>query len=133
MCRQRTNPRACVSAVGLLVASTLAGCSGLYTQRQDTIALSAGDAIEANKVQQIYDPWPARSGNTNIPGNGQKMQSAIERYRTNRVTPPVNPTTSAVENYNEAQAALAGQNSSQPSPAANMPPPTMSAGNSAGQ
>jgi len=39
----------------------------------------------------MVDPWPSRSGNTNIAFNGQKMQSAVERYRTDKVTPPVSP------------------------------------------
>ena len=45
----------------------------------------------------MVDPWPPHSGNTNIAFNGQKMQSAVERYRTDKVTPPVDPTTSDVD------------------------------------
>lgn len=132
MFRQRTDAPARASVIALLLASTLAGCSGLYTQRSDTIAQSAGDAIAANKMQQMYDPWPVHSGNTNYAANGQKMQSAIERYRTNRVTPPINPTTSDVENHQD-QAALAAQNNNQPASGANMPLPTTSPGNATGQ
>jgi hypothetical protein len=75
------------------LGALLAGCSdpGLYFDRRDTIALSAGDAIAANAAEQTVDPWPAHSGNTNIAANGQKMQSAVERYRTDKVTPPVDP------------------------------------------
>ncbi len=111
MCRPKTKPPACATAFALMLTMTLAGCSGLYTERSDAVVLSAGDAIAANTVQQTYDPWPPRSGNVNYAANGQKMQSAIERYRTDRVIPPINPTTSDVENHAETQAALAAQNS----------------------
>ena len=36
----------------------------------------------------MVDPWPRDSGNRNIAFNGQKMQTAVERYRTDRVIPP---------------------------------------------
>ena len=81
--------RAIASAV--MLAALLAGCSDIYYARRDAIGLGAGDAIAANAVEQMYDPWPRNSGNTNIAFNGQKMQSAIERYRTDKVTPPVDP------------------------------------------
>ena len=38
----------------------------------------------------MVDPWPSRSGNTNIGFNGQKMQSAVKRS-FDKVTPPVSP------------------------------------------
>lgn len=91
----------------LVLGTTLAGCSDLYFDRRDAVTLGAGDAIAANEAEQTIDPWPAHSGNTNIAANGQKMQSAVERYRTNKVTPPVNPTTSDVENQQQAAAAAA--------------------------
>ena len=78
-------------AAAVTLGAMLAGCSDLYFDRRDTIALSGGDAIAANKIVQMVDPWPSRSGNTNIAFNGQKMQSAVERYRTDKVTPPVSP------------------------------------------
>jgi hypothetical protein len=92
-------------AAAVIFGALLAGCSDLYYDRRETIALSAGDAIAANEVEQMADPWPPHSGNTNIPGNGQKMQSAVERYRTNKVTPPVDPTT--LEIMSQSQAASA--------------------------
>jgi hypothetical protein len=66
----------------------LAGCSE-YTDRRDTIALSGGNAIASDKVTQMVDPWPVYSGDKNIAFNGQKMQSAVQRYRNNQVIPPV--------------------------------------------
>jgi hypothetical protein len=91
MFRSKISPPAGVIAVALAAAAALAGCSDLYMDHRDSIALSAGDAVAANQMAQMYDPWPARSGNVNYAANGQKMQSAIERYRTNMVTPPVPP------------------------------------------
>jgi hypothetical protein len=66
---------------------TIAGCSE-YLDRRDTIALSGGNAVETNKVTQVVDPWPRDSANREIAYNGEKMQSAVERYRTNKVIPP---------------------------------------------
>jgi hypothetical protein len=98
MSRSKTRPglRAAIAAVTLSAA--LAGCSGLYMNRTDSVAFSAGDAVAANKMAQMYDPWPAHSGNVNYGANGQRMQSAVERYRNNLVTPPVSPTTLQVAN-----------------------------------
>ena len=72
------------------LGGVLAGCANpdLYWDRRETIALGAGDAIAANEVTQMVDPWPAQSGNKNIAFNGQKMQAAVQRYRTGKVTPP---------------------------------------------
>ena len=74
----------------------LAGCSDIYYDRRETVALHAGDAMAANRVTQMIDPWSRASGNRNIAFNGEKMQTAAERYRTGRVIPPVNATTSSV-------------------------------------
>jgi len=57
--------------------------------RRDTIAFGAGDAVAANAAEQTVNPWPAQSGNTHIAADGQKMQSAVERYRFNKVIPPI--------------------------------------------
>ena len=79
-------------AASTMLAAALAGCSDIYYARRDTIALSAGDAIAANGAEQTVDPWPPHSGNTNIAFNGQKMQLAIERYRLDKVTQPIDST-----------------------------------------
>ncbi len=67
--------------------TVLAGCSE-YLDRRDTISLNGGNSAATNKVTQMVDPWPRASGNKNIAFNGAKMQSAVERYRTNRVIAP---------------------------------------------
>ncbi len=105
MYRSRTD--AAASAIARLVAAllgiaalgaALGGCSDLYWDRRDAIALSAGDAIAANEAAQTIDPWPPHSGNTSVAFNGQKMQSAVERYRRNLVTQPVDPVQLQVAN-----------------------------------
>ena len=65
-------------AAAIALGAVLTGCSdpGLYFDRRDTIALSAGDAVAANAAEQTVNPWPLASANTNIAFNGQKMQSA---------------------------------------------------------
>ena len=97
----------------LILAAVLAGCSDVYTDRRDTIALSAGDALAANKMTHMVDPWPRHSANRNIAFNGEKMQSAVERYRTNKVIPPVGLTTSSAA-YQQAAPAAAAPPSGKP-------------------
>jgi hypothetical protein len=94
--------------MALIVAggTMLAGCSDIYFDRRETIALGADDHIAADQVVQMIDPWPPHSGNRNIAFNGEKMQSAIERYRTNKVIPPVDTSSSSL-GYQQAQAAAA--------------------------
>lgn len=94
MSRSATRPLLRVVAAALAVGAlgmTIGGCSQIYLDRRDSIALSAGDAIAANDAVQVIDPWPPRSGNTNLVFSGQRMQAAAERYRTNTVVQPVDP------------------------------------------
>jgi hypothetical protein len=95
-----------VLACGILAA----GCSDIYFDRRETISPSAGDAVAVNKVTQMVDPWPASSANKNIAFNGEKMQTAVERYRQGRIIPPVNATTSSVAYQQAAQQAGSTQN-----------------------
>jgi hypothetical protein len=100
MCRSgidRLSRLIAAALAGIALGLSLGGCSDLYFDRREPITLGAGDAIAANEAEQMVDPWPAQSGNRNIGFNGAKMQSAVERYRTNKVIPPVNATTSAFE------------------------------------
>jgi hypothetical protein len=80
--------------------------------------------MAANRVTQMIDPWPAASGNRNIAYNGEKAAVAAERYRTGRVIPPVNVTTSsaayvaaqqqAQSTVNQAPANAGANNSNNP-------------------
>jgi hypothetical protein len=93
---------ALISSLGMM----LAGCSDMYFDRRDTVALGADDHIATNRVAQMIDPWPREVGRREIAFNGEKMQSAVERYRTGRVIAPVNVTTSSTA-YQQAQQAAA--------------------------
>jgi len=74
-------------ALALAVAMTVGACSDLYYDRRETISHHGGDAAEANKAAQVIDPWPAAAANHAIEADGERMQRAIERYRTNKTTP----------------------------------------------
>ena len=74
-------------ALAVLFA-TLAGCSE-YLDRRDTIALSGGNSVATNEVTHMVDPWPRDSANRDIAFNGEKMETAVERYRTGKVIQPV--------------------------------------------
>jgi hypothetical protein len=85
--------RGLAAAVGL--GMLLGACSDLYWDRRETIALGADDAVAANLVTQMVDPWPRHSNNKNIAFNGERMQMAVECYRTNTITPPSDLNTSS--------------------------------------
>ena len=96
MCRSKTK-RVRLLAAALAVSGLgpwLAGCSDIYLDHRETVGLSGGDAVAANEITQMVDPWPPNSGNKNIAYNGPKMQVAVERYRTGTVIPPVSAVTS---------------------------------------
>ncbi len=59
MCQSRTKTLTIVSAT-IALGTMLAACSEHYLDRRDTMALSSGDAVAANKVAQMIDPWPPR-------------------------------------------------------------------------
>lgn len=118
MCRPRIERVAHALGAALTLAAALTGCSDLYFDRRDAIALSAGDAIAANEIAQMVDPWPPQSGNRNIAANGQKMQSAVERYRTNKVTQPVSSMTLDITNQQQP-APTAQTNTQAPAPSGN--------------
>ena len=88
-------PRALALAA---LMTALAGCSE-YLDHRDTISLNGGNSVASNKVSQMVDPWPRDSANKNIAFSGAKMESAVERYRTNRVIQPQGMSTSG--NYQQ--------------------------------
>lgn len=110
MSRPRTSAlaRLVAGVAAITLGTALCACSDIYFARRDSVSLSAGDAIAANAAQEVVDPWPPESGNTRLAANGQKMQGAVERYRTNKVTPPVDP--QAPQNANNAVAQTINQN-----------------------
>lgn len=92
-----------VLTLGLVLVG-VGGCSE-YLDRRDTISLHGGDAVATNKVTQMVDPWPVESAQKNIGFNGERMETAMERYRTNRTYAPSGTGTSAA--YSAAPAAAA--------------------------
>ena len=84
-------------AVLALAAPLLGACTDMYLDRRDTVSFAAGDAVAVNKVTHMVDPWPVYAGNRNIPHDGERMQAAAERYRTNKVTPLATAATSSVQ------------------------------------
>jgi hypothetical protein len=102
-------------ALGLVAVLTLlAGCTQEYLARQDGVTANAGDAMAADRVTMMVDPWPRASADKNIAFNGERMQSAIERYRTNKVIPPTIDGTSS--DFQPQQAPQAAAPSAAPAP-----------------
>jgi hypothetical protein len=103
----------------ILAAATLGllleGCSDAYYERRQFISLATGDAVESNKVVHMVDPWPRHAQNRNIAYNGDRMQAAVERYRTGRIIQPVQAGTSSVSYGQAAQPAANPQASPQAS------------------
>jgi hypothetical protein len=101
-------------AATVLLGALLAGCSDIYYDRRETIALGAGNAVAANEVEQMVDPWPPYSNNKNLTFNGERMQRAIECYRVDKVTQPadLDPSTNSNAPPPPPGAACAGRMSS---------------------
>ena len=94
-------------AAVVVIGTAVAGCSEIYFDRRDSIALSAGDAVASNKVTQTIDPWPRNSTNNRLAANGQLMQAAQDRYNRGKVYIPVIPT-AASKDYQSMQQQAAG-------------------------
>jgi hypothetical protein len=62
-----------------LLALPAAGCSS-YTNRNDTVSGSAGNAVAANAAIHTVDPWPATAANTDIPSDGRHIRPTIKKY-----------------------------------------------------
>ena len=108
-------------AVGALaLAVTLGGCAE-YLDRRDTISEQGGNAVMGNQVVQMVDPWPRASENRNIAFNGQKMESAVERYRTNTVYQPKGNSTSGT--YGQSQQGQQPNNTTPLGPTVNQSAP----------
>ncbi len=75
-------------AAAVLLGALLGGCSSVYFERRETVALGGPDAVAANQVEQMVDPWPRYSNDKNLAFNGERMQRAVECYRADRVTEP---------------------------------------------
>ncbi len=92
----------------LATTAVLGGCTDMYVDRRDTVSFAAGDAVAANKVTHMVDPWPPRAGDRNIAFNGERAAMAAERYRTDQVKPPKGISTSSVK-YEAVPVQLGGK------------------------
>jgi hypothetical protein len=63
-------------------------CGGDYTSNSDGINPHAGNASARNVIVHTIDPWSARSRNTRIDVDGERVRVAIERYKANKSLPP---------------------------------------------
>jgi hypothetical protein len=93
-----------MAALALVAGVALGGCSDIYYDRRETIALGADDAVAGNRAIHTVDPWPRHSQNRNLAFNGERSQTAVERYRHHKVIEPVN-VGSRTANQNGQQAA----------------------------
>src|SRR5262249_45526372 len=50
-----------------------------------------GDAKAVNTATHVIDPWPRYVGNRRIPGNGDRLSRAVERYRLGSYRQPAPP------------------------------------------
>jgi hypothetical protein len=75
---------------GLALAAALAALAGCseYFERQNNVSLAGGNAVRGNVAVQMIDPWPPASANRDIAYDGNKMETAVDRYRTGRVIQP---------------------------------------------
>ena len=92
-----------IVAFVVLVGGSLAGSAALawdqnpfamYFQRSDKVTLWEGDAKAVNAATHVIDPWPRYVGNRRIPGNGDRLSRAVERYRLGsyrQPAPPISP------------------------------------------
>lgn len=80
----------------VLVSTAIGACSDMYFDHRDTVSFQSGNAVAANVAVQTIDPWPPGAADQHIPGEGQRVRSAIARYRENKVTPPQGTETSSV-------------------------------------
>jgi hypothetical protein len=78
-----------VAALSLIAAC---GACSDNLARRDTIALSAGNAMAANRAIQTIDPYPRRSFLRGQQTDGVKAQQAVRRYLTPDTGPIVTPT-----------------------------------------
>ena len=81
----------------LVLGMLLAGCSDIYYDRRESVTFQAGDAPKANVIAQTIDPWSRASANRTSDTNGERMQRAAERYRTNKTTPLMTTGTSSIQ------------------------------------
>ena len=95
---RRSNDLRRAALLAALAAAMLTGaCTEMYLDRRDSVSFAAGNAAATNAVTHMVDPWPVVAGNRNIDFDGERMQTAAERYRTGKTTPLSGTSTSSVK------------------------------------
>jgi type IV pilus biogenesis protein CpaD/CtpE len=64
-----------------LMLSACTQYTNRYAEREDTVTLSAGDAIASNAALLVPTPWPRYSNDTTIAMDGERIARAVARYR----------------------------------------------------
>jgi hypothetical protein len=118
-----TKPLGWTVAATLVAGTVLSGCSDIYYDRRETIALGADDAVSSNRVTHMVDPWPPYSANRNIAFNGERMGCAVERYRRNAVIQPRQVTTGSAASQSSSQGSDAAAPCGAAAPQAPAQPP----------
>jgi len=92
-------PKARLSGLAPGLCVMLCACTdpAFYTDHREGITFAGGNAVASNIAVQTIDPWPPSASKRHHPTDGELMQKAIERYRTNKVTPPQGTSTSSVQ------------------------------------
>ena len=106
------------AAVTVVIATAVTGCSDIYYDRRETISLGAGNALATNKATHTIDPWPPYAANDRIAFNGQRMQSAQDRYKRGAPITPVLPTAASKDYQVIQQQAAQSQNATNQSTSA---------------
>ena len=71
------------TALGIAAALLLSACADPLT-RSDALWPYSGDAVAANKVAHIIDPWPAGSRDVAFPTVAERVAEPTVRYKTGR-------------------------------------------------
>jgi hypothetical protein len=81
--------RANILAVLVAACCAIAGCSETY-QRIDGVTPGAGDAIAANTVMQMVDPWPygAQDTDLNVPADRSSQDEKAAAESSDKVQAP---------------------------------------------
>lgn len=85
--------RAAKFALAFGALALLAGCTDYY-DHDDRMTPYSGEAMAANRVAQMVDPWPASSRSPKFGTNGERMQKAITNYKGGTTAPTTSSTTS---------------------------------------
>lgn len=88
----RRNSRLPIPMVALLAAlAVLSGCAEAdYLNHRDTVALAAGDSVNANILMETTDPWyPASNRTTGLGSDAGRASAYLQAHSGKGSAPPV--------------------------------------------